>query len=411
MQLRGLAIFPLACLLTLAACDASVGDTVADSSDSSDSSSDDQFDDLGEPDLPLKLLDYSHELPAHFESVFVSDADNTPGDNQVTDAGATLGRVLFWDKRLSQNGTVSCGSCHDPGAGFSDTVALSEGFEGGLTRRNSMGLINQRYYGRGAMFWDERADTLEDQVLMPIQDAAEMGLTLDELVARVEAEDYYRPLFRAAFDDDRVTEDRIASALAQFVRSMVSYQSKWDEGIELLGGDVSGQDLPNFTDQENRGRELFFGDARCGICHMPNSPLNPPPPGMTMPPPGDNFAIFIMDEPTNNGLSDADDEGVGEVTGSTGDEGTFKSPSLRNIAESAPYMHDGRFETLLEVVDHYSDNVQPHPNLDPRLRDMGNPMQPMRLNLSAEDKAALVAFLEALSDPTLANDERWSDPF
>jgi cytochrome c peroxidase len=363
---------------------------------------------LPEPTLPAATLDYSHDFPDHFLTPFVIGSDNTPGDNPTTDAGATLGRVLFWDKRLSQNGTVACGSCHQPGAGFSDNAELSEGFEGGLTRRNSMSLINVRFSDRGAMFWDERADTLEDQVLRPIQDAAEMGLTLDELVERVEGADYYAPLFEDAFGDSEVTTERISFALAQFVRSISSYQSEWDAGVIMVGGEVD-QDFPNYTAEQNRGKDLFFGQARCGTCHAPANPLTPPPPG-GQPGPTDNLALWFVDEPVNNGLFDDDDDGYGETTGVAQDDGKFKSPSLSNVALTAPYMHDGRFATLLEVVEHYDSGVEDHPNLDRRLRDPQTQM-PQRLNLTAADRGALVAFLETLTDPTLAEDPRWADPF
>ncbi|KIG12896.1 putative cytochrome-c peroxidase [Enhygromyxa salina] len=390
--------------LLLVACDAEVSNTDT----GTDTTRNEADPALDEPVLPATLLDYGHDLPAHFQTPLVDAADNTPGDNQITDAGATLGRVLFWDRQLSHNRTVACGSCHEPSTGFSDTATLSEGFAGDLTGRNSMPLANLRWYERGAMFWDERADTLEDQVLMPIQDTAEMGLTLDELVTRVGSTDYYAPLFEAAFGDATVSSERISLALAQFVRSIASYRSAWDEGVALVGGDVA-QDLPNFTPQQNRGKDLFFGQGRCGGCHMPGSPLTPPPPG-GQPPPLDNLALWFVGEPVNNGLIDASDDGVGGTTGLAADDGKFKSPSLRNVALTGPYMHDGRFATLAEVVEHYNSGIEAHPNLDPRLRDpqSGNPI---RLNLSPMDRAALVAFLGTLTDPTLADDPRWSDPF
>jgi cytochrome c peroxidase len=369
---------------------------------------DEQLDELPEPTLPSTTLDYDHQFPAHFTTPFVTGSDNTPGDNPTTDAGATLGRVLFWDRRLSQNGTVACGSCHAPEAGFSDNVALSEGFAGDLTRRNSMSLINVRFYDRGAMFWDERADTLEDQVLRPIQDAAEMGMTLEELVVRVEDADYYAPLFEDAFGDSKVTTERISFALAQFVRSIASYQSAWDEGVQLVGGEVD-QDFPNYTAEQNRGKDLFFGQARCATCHMPANPLTPPPPGGQMGP-TDNLALWYVNEPVNNGLFDDDDDGYGETTGLAQDNGKFKSPSLNNVGMTAPYMHDGRFASLIEVVEHYDSGVENHPNLDPRLRNPQTNM-PQRLGLSAADRSALVAFLLTLDDETLAEDPRWADPF
>lgn len=391
--------------LLLAACE---GDGNFDTTDTEPSQTGDDTP-LDTPVLPAQLLDYSHDLPAHFETPLIDAVDNTPGDNPITNAGATLGRVLFWDRQLSQNRTVACGSCHDPATGFSDTAVLSEGFAGDLTRRNSMPLANLRWYERGAMFWDERADTLEDQVLMPIQDSAEMGMTLDEVVARVSATDYYAPMFEAAFGDDDVSSERISMALSQFVRSIASYSSAWDQGVTLVGGDVA-QDLPNFSAQENRGKDLFFGQGRCGTCHMPGNPIMPPPGGQPPPTGVGNLALWFVDEPVNNGLIDPSDGGLGETTGLAQDDGKFKSPSLRNVALTGPYMHDGRFDTLAEVVEHYNDGIEAHPNLDPRLRDPQNGA-PIRLNLDQADRAALVAFMGTLTDTTLATDPRWSDPY
>ena len=405
--------------LVLSACDLDTGpeDIGAEDPDASTPLSDEEvdelLDELPEPSLPAELLDYGHALPAHFDTQFVRNADNTPADNPITDAGATLGRVLFWDRRLSQTGAVACGSCHDPAFAFSDDAVLSEGFAGDLTGRNSMPLINARYYARGAMFWDERAASVEEQVLMPIQDSAEMGLSLEELVERVGATDYYAPLFTAAFGDGEVTSERISLALAQFVRSIVADDAPWDRGVAMVEGDIA-QDFPNYSVAENRGKDLFFGRARCSVCHMPANPLAPPPPGPGgANAPTDNLALWYVDPPANNGLdapNDTDDFGIGDITGDPRDTGKFKSPSLRNVAQTAPYMHDGRFATLAEVIEHYDTGVVDSPALDPRLRDPQTGMA-QRLNLNAAERGDLEAFLRTLTDPTLADDPRWSDPF
>ncbi|MEM8859975.1 MAG: cytochrome c peroxidase [Chloroflexota bacterium] len=335
------------------------------------------------PNLPGSHYNYANpDLPDHFEQGAIENTDNTPNNNPVTDAGATLGRVLFYDVKLSANDTTSCASCHQASSGFSDPLALSVGFEGGQTGRNSMGLANARYYEDGAFFWDERADTLEDQVLLPIQDQVEMGMELDDLIVKLEATDYYGPLFEDAFGDDTITANRISLALAQFVRSMVSYQSKFDEGLQT--------NFANFTNEEERGRNLFNGRARCDRCH--------------------ETEIQIADRPRNNGVDDGidDDDGVGAITGRNNDLGDFKTPSLRNIALTGPYMHDGRFETLEEVIEFYNSGIQDHPNLDPVLQDDGNPR---RFNFDADDQAALVAFLNTLTDESFINDPKFSDPF
>lgn len=339
--------------------------------------------------LPAVAANYADPvLPPPFLQRPIIDQDNTPPDNPVSDAGATLGRVLFYDKRLSINHTIACASCHQQEHGFSDPQRFSTGFAGGLTGRNSMGLANARWYQRRAFFWDERAATLEIQVLQPIQNAVEMGMSLPLLETRLAAEPYYQTLFTSAFGTPAVTSDRISRALAQFVRSIISTQTKYDAGVPV--------NFSNFTTQENQGRNLFNGAGGCAACHGTDNFV-----------PGNN--IF------NNGLENPyTDKGVGEVTGRTRDEGLFKVPSLRNIALTGPYMHDGRHATLDAVIEHYNSGVVNHPNLSPQLRNPpGSPNagQPRRLNLTTAQKAALAAFLRTLADTGLAAAPEFSDPF
>jgi len=347
--------------------------------------------------LRLPGVSYNYANPTLPPAFFVQpivNQDNTPIDNPTTDAGATLGRVLFYDKRLSANQSIACASCHQQAHGFSDTNKFSAGFNGGKTGRNSMGLSNARYYLRAHFFWDERAATLEDQVLMPIQNAVEMGMTLPELRARIAAEPYYTNLFTRAFGSAEVTDQRISRALAQFVRSIISTRSKYDIGVATR--------FVNFTAQENLGRQIFNGQvgrATCAACHGTDN---------FVPGPAIN----------NNGLENPYvDNGVGGITGLARDEGLFKVPSLRNIELTAPYMHDGRFATLEQVVEFYNSGVVDHPNLSPPLRTPPTgpggppPGSPLRLNLTDEQKAALVAFLKTLTDPNLATDAKYSDPF
>lgn len=351
--------------------------------------------DLGDPwtgDSDFETDVDPASLPAHFLDAGVVALDNTPAGNEVTDAGATLGRALFYDPRLSANQTVSCASCHQQEAAFADPEVLSLGFDGGRTARHGMPLVNVRWYEPGSMFWDERADTLEEQVLMPIQDAVEMGLTLDELEERVAAVDAYAPLFDDAFGESTVREDLIADALAQFVRTLVSTASPYDDGLVAVGGDVQ-RDFPAFSRDENAGKDLFFGRAGCAACHTSVGAQR-------------QAAVFYVDGAVNNGLDVvSDDPGLGAVSGRPGDDGAFKSPSLRNVAETGPYMHDGRFATLDEVVDHYRSGVQPHPNLDRRLDRNG------AVSLTDSEAAQLVAFMETLSDQDFLTDARFSDPW
>ncbi|MEO1021722.1 MAG: cytochrome c peroxidase [Bacteroidota bacterium] len=334
-------------------------------------------------------FNYSNpDLPDYFTIGINADLDHTPAGNPVTDWGATLGRVLFYDTQLSANNTLSCASCHKQNEGFSDQITLSVGFEGGETGRNSMGLSNARYYESGHFFWDERAESLEEQVLLPIQDPVEMGLSLEELVARVSNQSYYPVLFTQAFGDDEITTDRISRALSQFVRSIVSYQSKYDEGRALVNR--PNDDFPNFTELENLGKRLFFSpETQCSNCHV-----------------GD---VFVGDRARNNGLDAMlTDFGVGGVSGNNNDNGEFKTGSMRNIEHTAPYMHDGRFATLEEVVEHYNSGVQNSPDLDNRLRVNG---QPRQLNLTEQEKEALVLFMKTLTDIGLSSDPKYSNPF
>ena len=342
---------------------------------------------------PVGIFNYANpNLPPGFGVNPILAQDNTPADNLTTDAGAALGRVLFYDKRLSFNQTISCASCHQQAHGFSDPKKFSVGFEGGLTGRNSMGLSNARWYQRRHFFWDERAATLEDQVLQPIQNAVEMGMTLPLLRSRLAAENFYTNLFARAFGSVEVTDQRISRALAQFVRSIVSTQSKFDAGRPL--------GFSNFTAEENLGRQIFNGQvgrATCAACHGTDNFV-----------PGPNI--------NNNGLENPYvDKGLGGVTGLAQDEGKFKVPSLRNIELTGPYMHDGRFATLEEVVEFYNSGVVNHPNLSPPLRlppgPGGQPGPPLRLNLTGAEKAALVAFLKTLTDTNLATNPKYTDPF
>lgn len=345
--------------------------------------------------LPATAFNYANQsLPAYLQTPPIAGQINTPANNPITDNGATLGRVLFYDKNLSLTNTVSCASCHKQENGFADVTALSKGFAGGNTGRNSMGLANARYYPNGRFFWDERAATLEAQTLLPIQDHTEMGMTLDSLEKRLSKLAYYSSLFNNAFGNTTITSDKISKALSQYVRSIVSYQSKYDDGRATFAPNVApggAASFPNFTTEENRGKELFFSpQIACAACH--------------------GTETFTSAAAKNNGLdATTTDAGVGGITGNPNQNALFKANSIKNIELTAPYMHDGRFTTLEQVVEHYNSGVKAHPNLDPVLKDpLGNPR---RLNLSVADKAALVAFLKTLTDRKLCSDEKFANPF
>lgn len=313
----------------------------------------------------------------------------------MTNSGATLGRVLFYDKQLSKNDKVACASCHLQEKAFADPVAFSEGFEGELTGRNSLALGNVRfYYDNRGFFWDERAHSIEEQTQLTMQDHIEMGLDLDELEGKLSDDAHYEVLFRRAYGSSEITPDKVSDALAQFVRSMVSFRSTYDKalGNELDNNNFSATgNFAMFSTEENRGKELFM--ENCSSCH--GNRLFPP--------------VSVA----NNGLDLVyEDNGVSKITGRASDSGKFKVPLLRNIALTGPYMHDGRFETLEEVVEHYNSGVQKHPNLHFSLKENFNTNGDVRrMNLDEADKAALVAFLNTLTDEDYITDVIYSDPF
>lgn len=334
------------------------------------------------PAVPFRYADAEVPLPTHFtgsvNGTTVTTADNTPASNPITDAGATLGRVLFYDPRLSANDGIACAGCHIQALGFSDVPRLSVGFAGGSTARHSPGLANARFYQRGHFFWDERAATLEDQVVQPIQNTTEMGTTLDALVMKLTATPYYGPLFTSAFGTPAVTSDRIARALAQYVRSLVSAGSRYDRAYTATG---TANFAATLTAEEQAGEQLFRSTG-CAACHT--------------------TVAQVGDGVHNIGL-----DAVVTDTGAGG--GAFKVPSLRNVGVRPRFMHDGRFTTLAQVVDFFDAGVQATPGLDARLKAADG--SPKRLGLTAAEKAALVAYLNTLTDSTFLTAPRFASPF
>ena len=327
-------------------------------------------------------------LPEYFDQT-VAALDSGPA---VDDKVATLGRVLFYDMRLSTNDRVSCATCHQQAFGFTDPMRFSNGISNAATTdAHSMRLANLRYWQPGTAFWDRREANLETQTSQPLHSLVEMGWggaagDIGDLTAKMRATDYYPDLFAWAYGSSAITEPRIQRALAHFIRAMVSSSSRWDEGYALaFSPDAPDRalsaDLANFTREENRGRALFMtaaadGGAGCAACHVPPT-----------------FALAANSR--SNGLD-------------AGETRLFKAPSLRNVGLTGPSMHDGRFDTLAQVVEFYDRGVQAGPALDPRLRQGA---APLRLNLTAADRAALVAFLHTLTDEAFIADERFSDPF
>ncbi|MCB9262483.1 MAG: cytochrome-c peroxidase [Flavobacteriales bacterium] len=342
--------------------------------------------------LPTTPFDYlSLNVPDFLDKKNILLQDNTPLSAATSNQIVTLGRVLFYDKNLSKNNATACASCHIQKYGFSDTATLSVGHLGGKTKRHSMGLANARFRVSARYFWDGRADNIEGQVLQPILDPVEMGMSISELVSKLNKLPYYPILFKQAYGVSDISEQKIKTALAAFVRSMISFDSKYDQGRKNRPRDSV---FNNFSPLENLGKSLFFNAQKgnCGGCH--------------------NTDAMVIDSPRNNGISFeeflANDVGYEVVSGNVNDRGKFLPPSLRNIAVRPPYMHDGRFKTLSEVIEHYSDNIAWSSTLDEHLK---NGTTPARFQLTTEEKEALEAFLNTLTDPQFLTDEKYSNPF
>ncbi|MEO8498020.1 MAG: cytochrome c peroxidase [Planctomycetota bacterium] len=365
---------------------------------------------LDVPSLPAVPYRYAvSKMPSYLSASDLQSMDNTPADNPITDAGAALGRVLFYDRRLSKTDTIACASCHRQDKAFADPRQFSRGFEYGYTNRNAMSLANLRYTvlrGRQpGFFWDERAATLEAQVLMPIQDKVEMGMELAELEIKLQHLSYYPPLFETAFGSSKITRDGIAKAVAQFMRSMVSFDSRFDRAAVATGTDDYSVDFEGFTPAENLGKSLFIngvdgvGEIGCAHCHIPPT-FNMPKSFNT------GLDLYYVDQ----GLGSRDVPPNDPFTPSN--DGKFKAPSLRNVALTAPYMHDGRFKTLERVIEHYSDGVHPHVNLELAFEEQAiDPPGTSGFRLTPAQKSALVAFLKTLTDEAFIADPRFSDPF
>ncbi|MDC1504807.1 cytochrome-c peroxidase [Winogradskyella sp.] len=366
------------------------------------------------PALEADILDLSTLLSIDFNTLDnYSDQsippyiirDNTPSDNFITDKAATLGRILFYDTNLSTDNTVSCASCHKQNFAFGDNLSVSVGVDG-TTGRHSMRLINSRFSDESKFFWDERASSLEVQTTMPIKDHIEMGFSGDngdlaftDLIARLENTDYYPQLFNLVYGDVVVNETKIQNALAQFVRSIQSFDSKYDEGRLLLNND--NQPFPNFTQQENLGKQLFLqppvfdnqgsrinGGIGCAGCHQaPEFSIDP--------------------NSLNNGV-------IGTASQTGTDLTVTRSPSLRDVVKAdgtsnGQFMHIGISNNLATVMNHYDEiNLAGNTNLDPRLQPNGVGQQ---LNLTDNERNAVIAFIRTLAGNDVYTNTKWSNPF
>lgn len=338
------------------------------------------------------VFDYENQyVPAYISK------DNTTTGNEITNSGATLGRVLFYDKNLSSNGEISCASCHLQEFAFGDTERASIGVNG-TTGRHSMRLVNSKFTHETQAFWNERAVTFEVQATMPIRDHIEMGYSgengdpnFNDLLAHLNTLEYYSTLFEFVYGDTEITEYRMQRALTQFIKSIQSFDTKYDIGRAQVPSNY--YNFPNFTNQENHGKNLFFtspgnGGAGCFRCHSGSE-------------------ISIVSITLNNG-----------ITGVIGDEDAVdlfnsKAPTLRDLVNpqgqlNGPIMHDGSLLSLMDVVNHYND-LEPtdeNPQLDSRLFGPGND-----IDFNQEQKEALVAFLETLTGDNVYTAEQWSNPF
>ena len=366
-----------------------------------------------DPYAAIKLAFGTNIDPANLENYANQDKPayilkNNLGNNPITDKNATLGRVLFYDKNLSINNTISCSSCHKQNFAFGDTAVVSAGVEGGLTIRHSMRLINTRFANEAKFFWNERAANLNIQTTMPIVDHLEMGFSgqngrgnFATLTSKLSTINYYKELFKFTFGDTVVTENRIQNALTSFVSSIQSFDSKYDIGRAQVNND--NQPFPNFTPAENQGKTLFMtapvfnaaglrttGGLGCNACH--------------------NAPEFDIDPNTlNNGI-------IGIANSANGfDITNTRAPSLRDLTNAAgaintPMMHTGVLRSLRAVINHYNTiNLNPrNTNLDQRLRPGGNGQN---LNVTEAEIAAIVAFIQTLGGNNVYVNKKWSNPF
>jgi cytochrome c peroxidase len=325
------------------------------------------------------------EYPAYF-----GNRIHLPANNPLTVQGVKLGRMLFYEKALSAGNRLSCATCHRQELAFTDGKRFSTGVDGTSLERNTMSLSNLLWVR--SFFWDGRARSLEAQAETPLTDAHEMGQPLQTSAEKLQGISAYPPLFREAFGSNTITGEKIIKALAQFERTLISAGSNYDKYLQ-------GAYRP--TPSEQNGIALFFGGpdpatgirgAACGHCHGGPKTFN---------------ELFH-----NNGLDTTPkDEGRKKITGQPYDLGRFRVVTLRNIALTAPYMHDGRFSTLEEVVDHYSEHLQQSAALSPFLQNISNTPNGKNLALTTQEKKDVVAFLRMLTDSAFITDPRFSDPF
>lgn len=321
------------------------------------------------------------QIPQLFQDLILDPV--IPSNNPQTEEGVLLGKKLFFDPILSDDGSLACAGCHNTTNAFTDSTRFSDGIDGLFGNRNAMPLFNLAWNYDNTFFWDGRDRGLENQVFEPITNPLEMHSTWEVVAEKLQAHPEYPELFNAAFRSQTIDSVLVSKAIAQFERTLISVNSKFDKF--LLG-------TANLTPEESNGFTIFMDESKGDCFHCHGSENNP---------------LWTDNKFHNNGLdSTFSDLGLGNVTGDPTDNGKFKTPSLRNLAFTAPYMHDGRFETIEEVINHYSEGLQNSTTIDPLMKkvDQGG------VQLSPQEKSDLKAFLLSLSDPDFINNPDFSNP-
>ena len=321
------------------------------------------------------------QIPQLFKDLILDPV--IPLDNPQTQEGVVLGKKLFFDPILSANNTQACANCHNPTNAFTDSRQFSEGIDGISGDRNSMPLFNLAWNYDDRFFWDGRESGLENQAFEPITNPIEMHTTWPEVAEKLQQHPDYPELFRVAFGSTPIDSVLVSKAIAQFERTLISSNSKFDN---YLSGNTE------LTPQESEGFNVFMDEAKgdCFHCHGSN-----------------NNPLWTDNKFHNNGLDSVlTDLGLGGVTGDPSDNGKFKSPSLRNLIFTAPYMHDGRFASIDEVINHYSEGLQNSPTIDPLMKKVNQG----GVQLSPQEKASLKAFLLSLTDEAFINNPNFSNP-